>query len=347
VLNNPLRYADPTGDDFWGSLETYFSNPMNIGEFIMSVAACGLAGPVGCAIVGAEIVLLNVGVALMQGASFDQTALNLAIGIGIGVLTSGVVSGILGPGANPIWGIIAGSASAAGATAISDVIANKSVGWDVFWAAAISAAQGAAGLGLQRVGALSQASAQGGDKTWLETEDPRYMHHTATFTDNATGMEQAYDPESSGLGFLKTGESPYLDSDNDWHRLTGTFKGLLASYGAVGVDLDAILVNPTVDLPGLDGFTLGNHVWLDNGESPAYEGYTLGHELAHSAQVALLGPVVFAIRYGVEWLVTGGNPYGDVPGGPVESFDPAGRDYYLDQAGDHMRNQTFPYQPQR
>jgi hypothetical protein len=174
------------------------------------------------------------------------------------------------------------------------------------------------------------------------------MHHTATFLDTASGTEQAYDPESSGLGFLKTGESPFLDADGDWHSLTHTFKALLRSYGVQGVELDAIRVNPTVDLPGLDGFTLGNHVWLDAGESPAYQGYTLGHELAHSAQVAELGPVIFGVRYGVEWLASGGWPYGDpLPPGPLESFDPAGRDYYLDQAGDHMRNQIFPYRPER
>jgi hypothetical protein len=97
-----------------------------------------------------------------------------------------------------------------------------------------------------------------------------------------------------------------------------------------------------------DNVPMRNHVWLDNGESPAYEGYKLGHELAHSAQVALLGPLIFAIRYGVEELVSGFWPYGGpIPAGPIESFDPAGRDYYLDQAGDHMRNQIFPYQPQR
>ena len=66
---------------------------------------------------GAMMTLFNVEVALLQGASFEQTALNIAIGVGVGMVTQGLLSPALGQNANPIWGIIAGSASAAATTA--------------------------------------------------------------------------------------------------------------------------------------------------------------------------------------------------------------------------------------
>ena len=160
ALNNPLRYTDPTGYDFWGGLEHYFSNPANIVEFVTSIAICGLGTPVMCAVLGATYALMNATSALLQGASFQQTALNIGIGFGIGLLTSGVVNAALGPSSNPIWGMIAGSASAALTTAITDRIAGRPLGWDVFWSAEISFVQSAATLGLQQAVAVSQASAQ-------------------------------------------------------------------------------------------------------------------------------------------------------------------------------------------
>jgi RHS repeat-associated protein len=161
VLNNPLRYTDPTGYDCWGSVEGYFSNPLNDWYLLTTIAgigACVALPGAGCLLVGADLALMNAEAAVAFGASFEQTAINLAIGFSVGLVTSGALGAALGPGANPIWGIVAGAASAAASTAISDVVAGRSLGWDVFWSAAISAAEGAATLGLQKAVALSQSS---------------------------------------------------------------------------------------------------------------------------------------------------------------------------------------------
>ena len=161
VLNNPLRYTDPSGYDFWSSLGDFFSNPGNVilfaGETIFSVVACVAAPGVGCLIAGAEIALFNADIAVTQGASFEQTSLNLAIGLGASFLASGAVSALGGSHASSIWSIVAGSASAAVSTAVADVIGGKSIGWDVFWSSALSAGQGALTFGAQKVAALIQA----------------------------------------------------------------------------------------------------------------------------------------------------------------------------------------------
>jgi RHS repeat-associated protein len=156
VLNNPLRYVDPTGYDFWSSLGNYFSNPLNDIELVASIAACGLGGPVACMVMGAALTLINASVALAEGASFEQTALNIGIGLTVGLITSGAVGAAVGPAGNPIASIIAGAASAAATTAIIDLVSGRSLGWDVFWAGALSAAQGAAIYGVQQAVLLSQ-----------------------------------------------------------------------------------------------------------------------------------------------------------------------------------------------
>ena len=100
--------------------------------------------------------LVNASVAVAEGAGFEQTTLNIGIGLTVGIITSGAVGAAVGPAGNPIASIIAGAASAAATTAIIDVVSGRGLGWDVFWAGALSAAQGAAIYGVQQAVLLSQ-----------------------------------------------------------------------------------------------------------------------------------------------------------------------------------------------
>jgi hypothetical protein len=105
VLNNPLRYTDPTGYDFWSAVNDYFSNPAHflfVAESILSIASCVAVPGLGCALVGASFALFNGGVALGEGASFGQTSANIVVGFGISFLASSGVTWIFGPNANPL-----------------------------------------------------------------------------------------------------------------------------------------------------------------------------------------------------------------------------------------------------
>ncbi len=163
VLNNPLRYADPTGYFSWSrfgsSLASYFENPMNDFELVESIAVCVGTGGAGCLVFGIEMALYNAAVAISMGASFEQTAINTGIGIGTSVTSFGLLKGI-----NPLLSLAIGSASAAATTALGNRIAGKDwLEMDVLDAAVISAGTGALTIAVGAVvSKASDAQAQGG-----------------------------------------------------------------------------------------------------------------------------------------------------------------------------------------
>jgi hypothetical protein len=160
VLNNPLRYTDPTGF-FWQGLWNTLESPMFWAEFAMSAAVCVGAGPFGCFVFGIETALFNAGVAVGTGAGFEQTAISTGIGIGVGIAT------MYAPflrGMNPLLRLAIGSASAAATTAIASRVSTGKWGADnILVSAFLSAAEGAAMMGIQNVATeISQASAEDG-----------------------------------------------------------------------------------------------------------------------------------------------------------------------------------------
>ena len=164
--NNPLRYSDPTGY-FWSELGNFFSstfsNPMMDFQLALSVAACVGTGGAGCIAFGLMFAGFNAFVAIANGAGFDQTILNTAIGLGVGLATGGLGQEL---GLNAWTSLIMGSASAAVTTGISNALSGKSFfQYNVLGAAFLSAAQGAVTLGLQELAPVSKAGAdqaQGG-----------------------------------------------------------------------------------------------------------------------------------------------------------------------------------------
>jgi RHS repeat-associated protein len=159
ALNNPLRYTDPTGY-FWGELggffKSYFSNPLNIAELAGSLIACIGTDGIGCAIFGVEAAMFNASVAISEGAGFEQTVVNTAIGLGVGFATGGFSAGA---GLKPMESVILGSASAAATTMISNAVSGRNVlGANVLGSAMLSAASGALTWGIGKAIEVSQAS---------------------------------------------------------------------------------------------------------------------------------------------------------------------------------------------
>jgi RHS repeat-associated protein len=160
VNNNPLSYTDPTGYSTLGDIGHWFastfSNPLTDFEIGFSLIAClGSAASVAIACgvaVGLTIAAMNAGIAIASGAGFEQTVALTAIGLGVGMVAGAAAGGGL-------TGLIVGSASAAVTTGISNVAAGRSFfGYDMLGAAFLSAAQGAATMGLNQLIAVSQAS---------------------------------------------------------------------------------------------------------------------------------------------------------------------------------------------
>jgi RHS repeat-associated protein len=155
VVNNPLRYTDPTGYSFFGDLANFFENPANDFFLLGSIVTCASTA-VGCLAFGVLQTVVNVASAADAGASFSQTAISIGVGVGFSFLTMGTVSAFGGGG---LATIIGGSVSAAAATALTDVVTGHTPGWDVAVSAFVSATSGAITYGLQQAAAVSRASA--------------------------------------------------------------------------------------------------------------------------------------------------------------------------------------------
>jgi len=160
VLNNPLRYTDPTG---------YFLG-MDVGQWAFAIAetvivagACYEGGPAVCALAVMWVAAMNTAVAVAQGAPWDQTLEITAVGLAIGLATGGAATGV---GAGFMGSLVAGAAAAAATTAISNAITGRPLGENVFQSIAISAVMASVSYGLtegmKQVSKASAAQARGG-----------------------------------------------------------------------------------------------------------------------------------------------------------------------------------------
>jgi RHS repeat-associated protein len=229
VGNNPLRYTDPTG--YWLSdvgkwFASTFGNPLTDFEIAFSVVTCASGFAPACVSFGLLVAALNVGVAVASGAGFGETVALTAIGLGIGIVTGGAAGGGL-------TGLLVGSASAALTTGISNLAAGRSfLGYDMLGAAFLSAAQGAATMGLNQVITASQASigrayaanpqgAGGGDDSGEEVAEfaahNRAVGMAAGGAANEAQWTQGYG-SSGGNGETDAMELPKDPSglDSDW-----------------------------------------------------------------------------------------------------------------------------------
>jgi RHS repeat-associated protein len=180
VLNNPLRYADPTG---YFSLSTaltvgaalfapallvdsyvahHYRDPhfwIQAGEFALSAAVCA-SSAAGCLVIGVQIALLNAEIAVAQGAALGQTLALTGIGLTVGFATGGVAGNL---GSSLGTAMVSGAVSSAATAEISAAVTHHSLGWtSLLEVAATGAASAAAGYAVQRAVALSRAQEGGG-----------------------------------------------------------------------------------------------------------------------------------------------------------------------------------------
>jgi RHS repeat-associated protein len=203
--NNPLRYTDPSGY-FWSEIgdffKKYFSNPITDIEFVAAVAVCAVSEGAECYTLGLVIAAMNVGIAVANGASFDQTILNAGIGLGIGLVTGGIGQEL----GMSVWqGMLVGAASAALTTGISNSLSGRSFfDYNMLGAAMISAAQGAATLGLQKAISVSQASEMtaqggGGGSGAAHVQSDKGAAGPLDDVEDGSAMAEVLDPHKGGI----------------------------------------------------------------------------------------------------------------------------------------------------
>jgi RHS repeat-associated protein len=161
VVNNPLRYTDPTGYHLFGINWESASLWAGVGEALLGGVVCAASGGVGCAVYGLFVTLTNLSIAAGGGAGRGELGQMLAIsavGFVVGLATGGIASSIGGTG---FWSaVVSGAISGAASTAMTSVMAGQGLGWNVALGAVVGA--GAAGVtwGVQQYVPVTKASAQ-------------------------------------------------------------------------------------------------------------------------------------------------------------------------------------------
>jgi RHS repeat-associated protein len=150
VLNNPLRYTDPTGFFLGLSGQSW----LKIGTSLATIAVCAASSGAGCVAAVLNFALLNMAVSVSEGAPLGQAALATGIGLAVGFATGGVVQG------DALWvAMVNGAISGMTSTFVNAVVFQQSLGWNLLESMAEGAVSGAAGYGAQRALGVSQASA--------------------------------------------------------------------------------------------------------------------------------------------------------------------------------------------
>ncbi len=166
VLNNPLRYTDPTGYDtayfdLGGWLET---NGPQIGIGLAVLGVCAVSDGLGCALATVTGTIANAGIARAEGASWGQ----IGIGIGIGLIAGGIGASA-GESLGVALGATEGSATAFAAAVVggaiggaiggelSTAILGGSLGKNVLFGAVQGASWAAVGWGVMQSTPLTEA----------------------------------------------------------------------------------------------------------------------------------------------------------------------------------------------
>jgi RHS repeat-associated protein len=203
VQNNPLRYTDPTGY-FLDSV----SSVLDFSIMFFAIVTCPYTGGAGCAVAATMFgTVLGASAALQAGDPASVIAANAIIGGASGLVGMGV-GGEIGP--NLAGALIGGAVGGGVDAALSDVVRNKGLGYNVLEAAAEGAALGAAGFGAKQFGSISEASAgqtvgQDASPQPRSSQIPVSTSRLVVVNDGGqiTGyIDYTYTPRSDGAGVV-------------------------------------------------------------------------------------------------------------------------------------------------
>jgi RHS repeat-associated protein len=157
VLNNPLRYTDPTGYA-WYSFISSGHFWLNVGKFAAGVAAC--LNQATCYAYMAVMTSINTAVMIHNGYSWDQAIGIDMISVGVSLMGS-EFGGSLGKaiGGGGMGAIVGGAASGTFTTVMNIPLSGtKNLGENLLAGAAIGAASAAAVYAMRGTNSVSQKS---------------------------------------------------------------------------------------------------------------------------------------------------------------------------------------------
>jgi len=177
VLNNPLRYTDPTG--YYQRQETFLQKygfELQVVEMVGSMVLCSYGGAAGCYAATLINTAINTTAAIESGTPWDRAlmygTINLAIGFAAGAV-GGAVGNAAGGG---VGGAILGGAISGGIMgAVSTVESGGSLGENMLEGSARGAFFAAVSVAFSGTNPVSQESAApqgGGDQANLDGSRP-------------------------------------------------------------------------------------------------------------------------------------------------------------------------------
>jgi RHS repeat-associated protein len=169
VLNNPLRYIDPTGywsfDQWWDAHgQTIFNDALDITSGVILVGACFGTGGIGCAAAIIGVGILDSSAMHAEGASWSQAVTYTAIGEGSALVGAGLSYGLmpLDPTqATFVQSLEQGAIGGTGSAAVN-VVATGHIGWDTLETIAAGALSNGVIWGLDNAGAITDGTANWG-----------------------------------------------------------------------------------------------------------------------------------------------------------------------------------------
>ena len=217
VLNNPLRYTDPTGYFIGG----WFDTLVNLTIGLTGIAVCTWTGGVGCGIAFTlAATIYNTTSMLVAGVPFDQVLGTMFVGFVAGQF-GGAAAEALGKtmAGQIVGGAIAGAISA-GITTVAYHGSLASLGQNMFLAASTGALSAALAWALQPTNPVSQASeerSQGGGQQGVRTKGGSYGEGVLWSTNDDGEIIAA-------VARSKVGSEDYLQSNANDNYAAGTNK---------------------------------------------------------------------------------------------------------------------------
>jgi RHS repeat-associated protein len=171
VLNNPLRYTDPTGF-FLDSAGEMFGTLFGIA----AAAVCAVATEGACAVAIIAVTAYSATTMAMNGASFEQIVEMSAVSLAAGFVSGGVVGGAIGSNASIVASMIGGAMSSMMSSVITAAVLGTDLGGeDLLGGMLVGAVSSGVAAGLRGAPLLSQKSSDqvyGNDRSAKEKSAP-------------------------------------------------------------------------------------------------------------------------------------------------------------------------------
>jgi RHS repeat-associated protein len=281
VLNNPLRYTDPTG--------YFLDSPSEVFGYVLALAAvvCTAATDGGCgpfAVIA--LTAYNAGVMAANGTPFDQIVAVTAVSLAASYISGGLLGAAAAGDKSIVAAMIIGGTSSVMSQVMTTAVLGGDLGGEqLLTGALVGAVFAGVAAGLSGAPLVSQAQASEAQGESEQVAAVRRFYNRLHPTGRPLRVGELPDIDPAVFEKAGTfGRTQYA------YRLTASArKDLDPLFARYGTDLSKVLFK--FDPSAVQSHTSGNLVTLGSGFAglPEIRATTLIHELVHVAQGQILG----------------------------------------------------------